>query len=101
MAAGLQFDVLFTSDLYLRIARNAVEQAAKIKQALLSKGYQPHAVSPTNQQFFVIDNATLARLQQQVCYSYIAPADADHSLVRFCTSWATTDEQVEALLQQF
>lgn len=95
---GVQFDTLFTDDLYLRISRNAVVQAMKIKQALENKGYKAFVDSPTNQQFYVVDNATLERLQQHVNYSYISPADDGHSLVRFCTSWATTDEQVEALL---
>ena len=95
---GVQFDTLFTEGLYFKIARNAVAQAMKIKQVLEEKGYKAFVNSPTNQQFYEIDNATLERLRPHVNYSYIAPTDATHSVVRFCTSWATTDEQVDALL---
>lgn len=93
---GVQFDTLMTNDLYLTIARNAVAQAQTIKQALVEKGYEVCANSSTNQLFFVISNDAPAPLQQ--CVDYIAPADRSHSMVRICTSWATTDEQVEALI---
>ena len=53
---GIQFDTLFTDDLYTRISKNAIETAMKLKRALQEKGYQLFLDSPTNQQFVVLEN---------------------------------------------
>ena len=46
---GIQFDVLFTDDLYTRISRNAIETADRLKEGLAAKGYRFYMESPTNQ----------------------------------------------------
>lgn len=101
---GIQFDTLFSQGehdlLYLEISRNAVSQAMKLRAALEQKGYQIYIDSPTNQQFAVLDNAKLDALRDEnISFSYISPADESHSVVRFCTSWVTTDAQIEALVK--
>ena len=53
---GIQFDTLFTDDLYTKISKNAIETAMKLKKALQEKGYQLYLDSPTNQQFVVLEN---------------------------------------------
>jgi len=53
---GLQFDTLFTDDLYLEISRHAIEMAQYMKKGIAQRGYQFHLDSPTNQQFVVLDN---------------------------------------------
>ncbi len=52
---GLQFDVLFTDDLYTRISRNAIETADRLKEGLAAKGYRFYMESPTNQVFPILD----------------------------------------------
>jgi len=94
---GLQFDALFTDDLYFRISRHANEMAKKIREVFVSAGYPLLFDSPTNQQFFVIPDDELAILARDFGYEYWERVDATHSGVRFAASWATTDEQVEAL----
>ena len=95
---GVQFATLMTDGLYWDIARNAVNQALRLRQAMIDKGYQLYIDSPTNQQFFVIDNDRLAVLQQSVGVDIIEPVDASHTIIRLCTSWATTDDQIDQLL---
>jgi threonine aldolase len=95
---GVQFATLMTDGLYWDIARNAVNQALRLRQAMIDKGYQLYIDSPTNQQFFVIDNDRLAVLQQSVGVDIIEPVDATHTIIRLCTSWATTDEQIDHLI---
>ena len=53
---GVQFDALFTDDLYLEIGKNAIETAAVLKAGLKEKGYTFYIDSPTNQQFVVLEN---------------------------------------------
>ncbi len=95
---GVQFDTLMTGGLYMDISKNAVDQALRLRQAMEQKGYKVYIDSPTNQQFFVLDNEKMAQLSQHVKFDYITPADATHSVVRFATSWATTTEQVDNLM---
>lgn len=98
---GLQFDTLMTDGLWLEIGRNAVEQALALRAALQLKGYEPYILSPTNQQFFIVPSSKLAELDAAgVGYDYISPLDEQRSVMRLCTSWATTDEQVAALLER-
>ena len=58
---GIQFDVLFTDDLYTRISRNAIETANALKKGLAAKGYRFFMDSPTNQLFVVLENASWPR----------------------------------------
>ncbi len=92
-----QFDALFTDGLYWEISRHAVELALRMKAMFLAKGYPLYMDSPTNQQFFVMSRAQLERLQKDVAFSVWEWTDADRAAVRFCTSWATTEEQLAAL----
>lgn len=95
---GVQFETLFTEELYLRIARQAISTARRLKEALLAKGYRLHIDSPTNQQFFVLPNREIDRLSQYATFELWGPRGEKESVVRFVTSWATTDEQIDALI---
>ena len=95
---GVQFETLFTDGLYLRIARQAISTARRLKEALLAKGYRLHIDSPTNQQFFVLPNHEIDRLSQYATFELWGPRGEEESVVRFVTSWATTDEQIDALI---
>ncbi len=97
---GIQFETLFTDNLYFRIAQQAVSQAIRIRQALQSKGFQLLVDSPTNQQFVILPNDVLDRLSQRFILSPWEPLPNGHTVVRICTSWATKDENVEALIEE-
>ena len=94
---GLQFDALFTDKLYFKLARHAIEKAMLMKQMFKRKGYEFFLDSPTNQQFVVLPNDIVERLQQQVEFTHWGKADIHHTICRFVTSWATTDEELAAL----
>ncbi len=95
---GIQFDELFSNDLYMKIGRHAVGLAMKIKSAFLEKGYEPYLDSYTNQQFFIIDDHKLDDLLKKVVVDNWGPMGEGKSLVRVTTSWATTEESVEYLI---
>ena len=94
---GLQFDALFTDGLYFEISRHAIEMAMLMKQLFIAKGYRLLIDSPTNQQFVILDNDTVRRLEKQVIFTHWEPFDDAHTVCRFVTSWATTREQIEIL----
>jgi len=97
--AGIQFDALFTDNLYLNISRHAVSMAMRLKEMMLAKGYRLHIDSPTNQQFFVIENSKMHELEPHVLFTHWEPADEHHTVCRFVTSWATTEEDLQALAE--
>lgn len=96
---GIQFDTLFTDDLYMEISRHAIRMAEILKAGVISKGYKLFIDSPTNQQFIIVDNETYAELKKHVAFSTWEKVDADHTAIRFATSWATKEEDVQALLE--
>lgn len=96
---GVQFDALFTDNLYLKISKNADNLAEKLKIALKANGYKFLLNSPTNQQFVILENAKMKQLARKVKFSFWEKIDAEHTAVRFATSWATTDKDVNALIK--
>lgn len=94
---GIQFDTLFTDDLYLKISRHAIEMAHQIREIFVSAGYPLLFDSPTNQQYPIMPDSELAEIGKNFGYEYWERVDETHSGVRFCASWATTQENVDAL----
>ena len=95
---GIQFETLFTDGLYLRAARHAIDQAFRLRDGLRAKGYRFLCESPTNQQFPILEDRQVETLSRQFGFEFWQRIDATRSAVRFCTSWATTDEAIDALL---
>ena len=94
---GVQFDALFTDDLYFRLGRQGIDAARRLKQILEKHRVPLYLETPTNQQFAVLENGALERLRKQVRVSYWSQADEDHTIVRFASSWSTTEADLEAL----
>ncbi|GHT88150.1 amino acid lyase [Bacteroidia bacterium] len=96
---GIQFDVLLEDNLYFDICKNAVQQALEIRKAFEKKGIAMQGNSFTNQQFPVLNDDQLNCLKQNFLYEVWGKADNGHTIVRFCTSWATKRENVDLLIQ--
>ncbi len=94
---GVQFEALFTGGLYFSISRHAIDMAEQIKALFLRKGYELFLDSPTNQQFVLLDKATMAALEGKVAYEVWEQSPDGRTVVRFATSWATTEAQLSAL----
>ena len=95
---GVQFDTLFTDGLYERISRNAIVAADRIRAALREKGYRQMFENSTNQIFVVFSNEQCAALGENVSLSFWEKYDEEHTILRICTSWATKEEDVDALI---
>lgn len=96
---GVQFDALFSDNLYLRISRHAIDMAMRLKKILKKKGYRFYIDSPTNQQFVIIPNEQVKTLEKEVEFTHWGPYDTDNMICRFVTSWATTDADLDTLAE--
>lgn len=96
---GVQFETLFTDGLYQKIASSAVKQALRIRDAFAARGIKVAFQSPTNQQFFVLPNALMDRLRKDVSFENWGPRGKEETTVRFVTSWATEEKDVDKLIQ--
>ena len=96
--AGIQFDTLFTNDLYLEIGKCAIQAADRIRKALEAKGYNFAFHSPTNQLFITLDNEQAAALSEKVEMGFWEKPDPHHTTYRIATSWATRNEDVDAFI---
>lgn len=96
---SIQFETLFTDHLYERMGKHAVRLALKLKEAFKSKGYKLQLDSPTNQQFVCLPNETIDRLLQHATFELWGPRGEKETVVRFVTSWATREEDVDAFIR--
>lgn len=95
---GVQFDALFTDNLYIEISKHANEMADLLKAAFKEKGYEFFIDSPTNQIFIKLEDDKLNELKKEVKVSYWEKSDENHTVVRFATSWATKKDDVQRLI---
>lgn len=95
---GIQFETLFTDGLYEQLGRHAVELAGRVRQAFEEKGVEMAYPSHTNQQFPILTQAQREKLGEKYAFSFWEQVDEDRAAVRFCTSWATREEDVDALV---
>lgn len=96
---GIQFLELFKDGLYFEISAHAMRLAGVLKKGLKEAGYQFYADSPTNQLFVIVPDDKLKQLDGKYSYEYQMRYDESNSVVRFCTSWATKEENVLKLLE--
>lgn len=104
---GLQFQVLMSETvsedgsrelLYIKGGRHANRLADRMKEALAAKGYRFYVDSPTNQIFLIADQQQMDHLAQFSIYSFFEKYDETHTVIRYVTSWATREEDVEAFI---
>ncbi len=97
---GIQFDTLFTDNLYYKIGAHAIRLAQMLQQGLKDAGLQLYINSPTNQQFVELPDAAVKKLEERgVVYSFWEKTCPDKTVIRFVTSWATKEETVQGLIK--
>ena len=70
----------------------------KIRRAFEEKGYPFLVDSYTNQQFPILPDDKMNQLMQSYAFAFWQRVDEGHCAVRFCTSWATSESDVDALI---
>ena len=94
---GIQFDTLFTNDLYFKISRHAIDMAERVKEIIREKGWEVYMDSPTNQQLILMTEEEMDRLGRTVVFDRWGIYDDKRTIVRLATSWSTTEEDIEIL----
>jgi threonine aldolase len=94
---GLQFEALFENDLYFEVAQKANKLADQLRKTFEELGYPFLVPTSTNQIFPILPNSLLTELERDFTFSQQETVDSSHRAVRFCTSWATTEDAVNAL----
>lgn len=95
---GVQFEALFEDGLYMEISRHADRLADKLREAFTQAGFPFLVENQTNQIFPVILDSVLKKLGENYGYTYQERVDETHSAVRFCTSWATKEDNIDRLI---
>ena len=95
---GVQFEALFTDGLYFEIGRQAIETAQALRRVLHERGYQFFLETPTNQQFVILTPLQEEKLAEKYIFEGMGTLEDGRKKVRFCTSWSTTEEEIEALI---
>lgn len=96
---GVQFDALFSDGLYMEIGRHAIRKAGELRGMLMDKGYKLFINSPTNQQFVILNNDVYEKMSGEVEMSFWEPFDRESTVVRFATSWSTSEADMNTLSQ--
>ena len=94
---GLQFAVMLESGEYFEKTKRADELAMKIKKAFEAKGIPLWVESFTNQQFVILSERQKNILAQNYYFEEESITEQG-TVVRFCTSWATSQTEADALI---
>lgn len=95
---GVQFEALMEDDLYFRISAHAIALADKLRAAFDKRNIPYMTENRTNQIFPILPDESLEKLSEKYGYEYQKRIDDTHSAVRFCTSWATKEKNIEELI---
>ena len=71
--------------------------AERLKEIIRDSGVPFYLESPTNQQFVILENERLKKLQEKVAVSFWEKYDETHTVIRLATSWSTTEDDLKAL----
>lgn len=96
--AGIEYEALFEDGLYERIGEQENRMAAYLRDALEKRGYEFFAPPETNQLFPILPPEKVTDLEQDFLFELQERLPDGRIVVRFCTSFATTKEQIDALI---
>lgn len=96
---GIQFDTLFTDNLYQNIGKPAILAANRLRKIFHSCSFSFPFDSPTNQVFVTLENGLKERLAEIVEFSFWEAPNDTHTIVRFATSWSTSANEISELEQ--
>jgi len=94
---GIQFEALFSNRLFYKLSESANTAAQRLSNAFLDSGHELAAATESNQIFPILPNTLIAQLKERFDFYVWEPLDNDRSVVRFVTSWASDDSQIDAL----
>ena len=94
---GVQFDALMEGGLYFSISAHAARLAKKLQDCFASLGYDFFMTPQTNQLFPILPGSVRQALAEKYTFIEMDWVNEEMRVCRFCTSWATLEENVDAL----
>lgn len=94
---GIQFEALFSDDLFFQLAQHANNCATTLKDGLKELGIEFLNESPTNLQFVILDNKVIEPLRKKYNFE-VWEKRLDQTVIRLVTSWATNPNEVKNFL---
>ncbi|NME36630.1 MULTISPECIES: low specificity L-threonine aldolase [Fusobacterium] len=98
---GIQFNELFKNNLFIEIGKHANKMAKKIKDIFVKNNIPFVVDSYSNQLFVIFSNELIRKLSDKYRFSIIEKYDENNTVVRFVTSWATKEENVDEFIKDF
>lgn len=98
---GIQFNELFTNNLYIKCGEHANKMALKLKEVFVKNNVKLITDSYTNQLFLIFSNKMIEEIGKKYKFSFIEKYDDKHSVIRFVTSWATKEENIDLFIKDF
>ncbi|QAV24600.1 threonine aldolase family protein [Proteus hauseri] len=98
---GAQFYALFNDDLYFKLGKHINEMATQLAGFFIEQGFDFLAPPESNQVFVILPNAIADKLTQQFVFHRVLLEDPNLSCLRLCTSWATTQEDIDSFKTTF
>ena len=82
----------------MKLAKHAADLAVKLHQGFKDAGFAFLYDHETNQQLPVFTKEQFKKLSETYSFDHFADVEDGKIATRFCTSWATKEEDVEQLL---
>ena len=98
---GVQFEELFKEGLYLELGRKGVAMAQILKDVFEKAGIPLLAPAPTNQVFPIFPDALAEAVNERFLTTFQCKPDPEYTCLRFCTSWATSEDAVRDFASEF
>lgn len=94
---GVQFEALLHNDLYFQISAHADRLADQLRAVFTELGYPFFMEGVTNQLFPILPSRVREALGKKYTFIEMDKVDEDRRACRFCTSWATKQQNVDEL----
>lgn len=97
---GIQFEALFQDNLFYDMAEHSNIMADQLRKGIADCGYKFLWNSTTNQLFPIFPNHVIDALAENFLFSVQTVIDDTNTCIRLVTSWATTQNGVDAFLDE-
>lgn len=99
--AGIQFEALFEQGIYFEMGEHANQMAEKLLKALQEENIKFYATPCSNQLFPIVSGEFAEKLSEKYEFNVERILEDGRYVIRFVTSWATPEKEVEKLIEDF
>ena len=97
---AVQFKALMENNLYISLGKHSNDMAEKLKNLFEIEGLTFAAKPQSNQLFVNFPNQLAKKIISQYAVDNLGQTDPSHICLRFCTSWATQEVEIENFAKQ-